>query len=175
MSITFLTVNVVCFWKTSVSNSDSLLFHKRSHSTQYYLVWTDVAPATTLIESCWTMFITTIDDSTPVSQSRHTLRFQPIACCSIIRCPHVLTRPEMVWQAFMPDIARSQLAVFDMAEKTPGKRNCCYGQCKSDERYPVKCAGVIFKPLPKPKTRLKDRKTWIKARMHPHTLWSMIN
>ena len=28
MSITFLTVNVVCFWKTSVSNSDSLLFHK---------------------------------------------------------------------------------------------------------------------------------------------------
>ena len=57
-----------------------------------------------------------IDDSTPVSQSRHTLRFQPIACRSIVRCPHVLTRPEMVWQAFMPDIASGQLAVFDMAE-----------------------------------------------------------
>ena len=59
-------------------------------------------------------------------------------------CPRVLTRPEMVWQAFVPDIASGQLAVFDMAEKTPGKRNCCYGQCKSDERYPVKCAGVTF-------------------------------
>ena len=59
-----------------------------------------------------------IDDSTPVSQSRHTLRFQPIACRSIMRCPRVLTRPEMVWQAFMPDIASGQLAVFDMAEKT---------------------------------------------------------
>ena len=84
------------------------------------------------------------DDSTPVSQSRHTLRFQPIACRSIMRCPRVLTRPEMVWQAFVPDIASGQLAVFDMAEKNPGKRNCCYGQCKSDERYPVKCAGVTF-------------------------------
>ena len=85
-----------------------------------------------------------IADSTPVSQSRHTLRFQPIACRSIMRCPRVLTRPEMVWQAFVPDIASSQLAVFDMAEKNPGERNCCYGQCKSDERYPVKCAGVTF-------------------------------
>ena len=85
-----------------------------------------------------------IDDSTPVSQSRHTLRFQPIACRSIMRCPRVLTRPEMAWQAFVPDIASNQLAVFDMAEKTPRKRNCCYGQCKSDERYPVKCAGVTF-------------------------------
>ena len=85
-----------------------------------------------------------IDDSTPVSQSRHTLWFQPIACRSIMRCPRVLTRPEMVWQAFVPDIASGQLAVFDMAEKNPGKRNCCYGQCKSDERYPVKCAGVTF-------------------------------
>ena len=70
-----------------------------------------------------------IDDATPVSQSRRTLRFQPIACRSITRCPRVLTRPEMVW----PDIASGQLAVFDMA----GKRNCCYGQCKSYERYPV--------------------------------------
>ena len=86
----------------------------------------------------------TIDDSTPVSQSRHTLRFQPIACRSIMRCPRVLTRPEMVWQAFVPDIASGQLAVFDMVEKNPGKRNCCYGQCKSDERYTVKCAGVTF-------------------------------
>ena len=79
-------------------------------------------------------------------------------------CPRVLTRPEMVWQAFVPDTGSSQLAVFDMAEKTgllpdtgssqlavfdmaeknPGKRNCCYGHCKSDERYPVKCAGVTF-------------------------------
>ncbi len=59
----------------------------------------------------------TIDDSTPVGQSRHTLRFQPIACRSIMRCPRVLTRPEMVWQAFVPDIASGQLAVFDMAEK----------------------------------------------------------
>ena len=36
-----------------------------------------------------------IDDSTPVSQSRHTLRFQPIACRSIMRCPRVWTRPEI--------------------------------------------------------------------------------
>ena len=85
-----------------------------------------------------------IDDSIPVSQSRHTLRFQPIACRSIMRCPRVLTRPEMVWQAFVPDIASGQLAVFDMAETNPRKRNCCYGQCESDERYPVKCAGVTF-------------------------------
>ena len=96
---------------------------------------------------------TAIDDSTPVSQSRHTLRFQPIACCSIMRCPRVLTRPEMVWQAFVPDTASSQLAVFDSpAEKnfkkklkiknTPGKRNCCYSQCKSDARYPVKSVQV---------------------------------
>ena len=86
-----------------------------------------------------------IDDSTPVSQSRHTLRFQPIACRSIVRCPRVLTRPEIVWQAFVPDIASGPLAVFDMAEeKNPGKRNYCYGQCKSDERYPDKCAGVTF-------------------------------
>ena len=47
-----------------------------------------------------------IDDSTPVSQSRHILRFQPIVCRSIMRCPRVLTRP-----------ASGQLAVFDMAEK----------------------------------------------------------
>ena len=67
------------------------------------------------------MMICAIDDSTPVSQSRHTLRFQPIACCSIMRCPRVLTRPEMVWQAFVPDTASSQLAVFDMAEKNPRK------------------------------------------------------
>ena len=86
--------------------------------------------------------IVTIDDSTPVSQSRHPLRFQPIVCRSIMRCPHVLTRPEMAWQAFVPDTASGQLAVFDMAEKKPGKRNCCFGQCKSDERYPDKCAGV---------------------------------
>ena len=33
-------------------------------------------------------------------------------------CPRVLTRPEMVWQAFVPDTGSSQLAVFDMAEKT---------------------------------------------------------
>ena len=79
-----------------------------------------------------------IDDSTPVSQSRHTLRFQPIAYRSIMRCPRVLTRPEMVWQAFVPDTASGQLAVFDMAEKTPVKQNCCYGQCKSDQRYPDK-------------------------------------
>ena len=58
-----------------------------------------------------------IDDSTPVSQSRHTLRFQPIACRSIMRCPRVLTRPEMVWQAFVPDTANSQLAVFDIGQK----------------------------------------------------------
>ena len=58
-----------------------------------------------------------IDDSTPVGQSRHTLRFQSIACRSIMRCPRVLTRPEMIWQAFVPDIASGQLAVFDMAEK----------------------------------------------------------
>ena len=77
----------------------------------------------------------TIDDSTPVSQSRHTLRFQPIACRGIMRCPRVLTRPEMAWKAFVPDTTSGQLAVFDMAEKKPGKRNCCYGQCKSDERY----------------------------------------
>ena len=49
--------------------------------------------------------IATIDDSTPVSQSRHTLRFQPIACRSIMRCPRVLTRPEMVWQAFVQVIS----------------------------------------------------------------------
>ena len=47
-------------------------------------------------------YVHTIDDSTPVSQSRHTLRFQPIACRGIIRRPRVLrTRPEMVWQAFV--------------------------------------------------------------------------
>ena len=34
----------------------------------------------------------------------------------------------MVWQAFVPDIASGQLAVFDRAEKNPGKRNCCYGK-----------------------------------------------
>ena len=62
-----------------------------------------------------------IDDSTPVSQSRHTLRFQPIACRSIMRCPRVLTRPEMVWQAFVPDIASGQLAVFGMAENNNRK------------------------------------------------------
>ena len=62
-------------------------------------------------------FFPGIDDSTPVSQSRHTLRFQPIACRSIMSCPRVLTRPEMVWQAFVPDIASGQLAVFDMAEE----------------------------------------------------------
>ena len=62
-----------------------------------------------------------IDDSTPVSQSRHTLRFQPIACRSIMRCPRVLTKPEMVWQAFVPDIASGQLAVFDMAENNNRK------------------------------------------------------
>ena len=46
--------------------------------------------------------LSVIDDSTPVSQSRHTLRFQPIACHGIMRRPHVLTRPGMVWQAFVP-------------------------------------------------------------------------
>ena len=63
-----------------------------------------------------------IDDSTPVSQSRHTLRFQPIACRSIMRCPRVLTRPEMVWQAFVPHIASGQLAVFDIRQKKERKK-----------------------------------------------------
>ena len=66
---------------------------------------------------CDLYFDEVIDDSTPVSQSRHTLRFQPIACRSIMRCPRVLTRPEMVWQAFVQDIASDQLEVFDMAGK----------------------------------------------------------
>ena len=104
--------------------------------------WNDLMHACRPLRLCLKYRL--IDDSTPVSQSRHTLRFQPIACRSIMRCPRVLTRPEMVWQAFVPDIASGHLAVFDMAEKPPGKRTCCYGQCKSDERYPVKCAGVTF-------------------------------
>ena len=65
----------------------------------------------------------TIDDSTPVSQSRHTLRFHPIACRCRMRCPRVLTRPEMVWQAFVPDTASSQLAVFDKAEGKKTQEN----------------------------------------------------
>ena len=49
-----------------------------------------------------TQAVWAIDNSTPVSQSRHTLRFQPIACRSIIRRPRPSrTRPEMVWQAFV--------------------------------------------------------------------------
>ena len=62
------------------------------------------------------------DHSTPVSQSRHTLRFQPIACRSIMRCPRVLTRPEMFWQAFVPNIASGQLAVFDKAENNNNRK-----------------------------------------------------
>ena len=73
------------------------------------------------LERYVSLLYSAIDDSTPVSQSRHTLRFQPIACRSIMRCPRVLTRPEMVWQAFVPDIASGQLAVFDMAENNNRK------------------------------------------------------
>ena len=62
MSIPFLTVNVVCFWKTSISNSDSLLFYKR---LLLYAVLSDLDRYCTcnftLIESCLTMFITTTD------------------------------------------------------------------------------------------------------------------
>ena len=52
----------------------------------------------------------------------------------------------MAWQAFVPDIASGQLAVFDMAGKNNNQENglVAAGQCKSDERYPVKCAGVTF-------------------------------
>ena len=93
-----------------------------------------------------------IDDSTAVSQSRHTLRFQPIACRSIMRCPRVLTRPEMVWQAFVPDIASGRLAVFDMAEKERKKEEktqengivAMASVSQTNDRYPVKCAGVTF-------------------------------
>ena len=85
-----------------------------------------------------------------------------------MRRPRVLTKPGMVWQAFVPDTARGHLAVFDMAEKKPGKWNCCNGQYKSNERYPDKCAGVTFLPFPKPKTRLEDCKAWIKACGRPH-------
>ena len=109
------------------------------NNTQIFLLWSCL-----LRDYVIDVALRQTDDSTPVSQSRHTLRFQPIACRSIMRCPRLLTRPEMVWQAFVPDIASGQLAVFDMAETNPRKRNCCYGQCKSDERYPVKCAGVTF-------------------------------
>ena len=124
-------------------------------------MWFVCTPSLTLVQEL-------IDDSTPVSQSRHTLRFQPIACRGIMRRPRVLTRSEMVWQAFVPDTACGQLAVFDMAEKQPGKRHCCYGQCRSDERYPDKYAGVTIFPFPKPKRRLEDCKAWIKACGRPH-------
>ena len=108
------------------------------------------------------------DDSTPVSQSRHTLRFEPIAYRGIMRRPRADPRPGMVWQAYQPDTAHGELAVFEMAEKKPGKRHCCYGQCRSDERYPDRCEGVTFLPFPKPKTRLEDCKAWIKACGRPH-------
>ena len=111
---------------------------------------------------------TRIDDSTPVSQSRHTLRFEPIAYRGIMRRPRADPRPGMVWQAYQPDTAHGELAVFEMAEKKPGKRHCCYGQCRSDERYPDRCEGVTFLPFPKPKTRLEDCKAWIKACGRPH-------
>ena len=61
-SITILTVNVICFQKTSISNSDSLLFYKRL--LQYSVLSGLDRCCTcnfTLIESCLTMFITTID------------------------------------------------------------------------------------------------------------------
>ena len=64
MSITFLTVNVVCFWKTSISNSDSILFYKR---LLLYAVPSGLDRCCTcnLIESCLTMFITTVTDMVP--------------------------------------------------------------------------------------------------------------
>ena len=62
MSISFLTVSVVCFWKTSISNCGSLLFYKR---LLLYAILSGLDRCCTcnfmLIESCLTMFITTID------------------------------------------------------------------------------------------------------------------
>ena len=62
MPITFLTVSVVCFWKTSISKSDLLLFCKR---LLLYAILSGLDRCCTcnftLIESCLTVFITTID------------------------------------------------------------------------------------------------------------------
>ena len=109
-----------------------------------------------------------LHDSTPVSQSRHTLRFQPITCPGIMRWPLADPRCGMVWQAYQPDTANDELTVFNMAEKNPEKWHCCNGKCRSDEWYPDRCAGVKFLPFPKPKTRLEDCKAWIKVCGRPH-------
>ena len=91
----------------------------------------DLFPLDIVLSLSSSSMLTIIDDSTPVSRSRHTLRFQPIACRSIMRCPRVLTRPEMIWQAFVPDIASVswQCSTWQKNNnnKKPGKRNCCYG------------------------------------------------
>ena len=62
MSITFLTVSVVYFWKTSVSNSDSLLFYERLF---LYPILSGLDRCCTcnfmLIKSCLTISITTVD------------------------------------------------------------------------------------------------------------------
>ena len=132
-----------------------------------------IDPYTSLHRACRILYIFDhlgdgIDDSIPVSQSRHTLRFQPMACHSILRQPRADPRPGMVLQAYQPDTAHGELAVFEMAEKKPGKRHFCCGQCRSDERHPDRCAGVMFLPFPKPKTRMEDGKAWIKACGRPH-------
>ncbi|KAK7460716.1 hypothetical protein BaRGS_00035463, partial [Batillaria attramentaria] len=49
----------------------------------------------------------------------------------------------------------------------PGK-HCCYGECKSDSRYPERFPGVKFFPIPKPLNRLEETKEWIKACGRPH-------
>ena len=100
-----------------------------------------IDPCTSLHRACRILYIFDhlgdgIDDSIPVSQSRHTLRFQPIACRSIMRQPRADPRPGMVLQAYQTDTAHGELAVFEMAEKKPGKWHFCCGQCRSDEQHP---------------------------------------
>ena len=91
-----------------------------------------------------------IDNPTPVNQSRHTQRFQPISCRSVMRRPRADPKPGMVSRAYyQPDTAYGEFAVFGIPEKKPGKRHSCYGQCRSDKRYPDRCAGVTFLLFPK--------------------------
>ena len=114
----------------------------------------------TTTNSCWNLSLyCTIDDSTPVSQSRHTLRFQPIACRSIIRRPRVLrTRPEMVWHAFVL-VVRWQCSTW----QKPGKRH----RTKKRKKKRQLCRFDLCVSFPSPKHD-SDRSSGTRSRVLLH-------
>ena len=75
----------------------------------------------------------------------------------------VLTRPGMVWQAFVPDTVLGQLAVFDIAEINQENGIVAMASVCQTNNTLTNVQVVTFLLFPKPKIKLEDCKALIKV------------